>query len=286
MIALSMERIKKIAISPNFLMHILIPDGILSDYISMIWASDGTPPFKQERIIPDGSSVMIFNFGNPIYSEAKLIQKNIIKTLFTGVFTHFSQIKYDEKAFIHRQIGIIFKPGGTFPFIQTPLDEFKNIATEITNLESQQYNELYEKLGEETSIEKRIIIIENFLINTLKKKFEKPILNDLINLIKKNPHLNIQALIQKTGYSQQQVNRILGKYAGTNAKGFQKIFRINASMESIRANYSQENLIEIAFENNYFDQSHFIHDFKEMTGMTPKEYKLIQHPTTNRVIYM
>ncbi len=108
----------------------------------------------------------------------------------------------------------------------------------------------------------------------------------MIRLIKTSPKLSINELVRKTGYSQQQVNRILGKYAGTNAKGFQKIFRINDSMESIRDNPNRENLIEIAFENNYYDQAHFIHDFKEMTGMTPKEYRLIQHPTTNRVIYL
>ncbi len=173
-----MDRIKKIPISSDFFMHILVPDGILSNYISMIWASDGTPPFKHERIIPDGSSVMIFNFGTSINSESKDIQKDLKKTLFTGVFTHFSQLNYDEKKFIHRQIGVIFKPGGTFPFIQKPLDDFKNTATEIDNLENYHFNELYEKLGHENSTEQRIILIENFLINSLKKNYEKPIVND------------------------------------------------------------------------------------------------------------
>ncbi|MCY1561266.1 hypothetical protein D9M68_984990 [compost metagenome] len=32
------------------------------------------------------------------------------------------------------------------------------------------------------------------------------------------------------------------------------------------------NLTEVAYENDFYDQAHFINDFKEFTGMSPKEF--------------
>ena len=49
---------------------------------------------------------------------------------------------------------------------------------------------------------------------------------------------------------------------------------------------SEENLTGIAYAAGYFDQAHFIHDFRAMTGLTPKEYGLIRPPDPHRVIYL
>jgi AraC-like DNA-binding protein len=98
--------------------------------------------------------------------------------------------------------------------------------------------------------------------------------------------MNIKDLVNKTGYSQQHLNRILGKYAGMNAKGFQKIFRLNAAIKAIQTTALEINLTDIAYRFNYFDQAHFIHDIKEMTGIVPKEYRSAQQPTSGRVIYL
>lgn len=280
-----MNKIHQIAISQKFNFYLLFPEGLLADFVSMIWASDGTPPFSQERIIPDGASVLVFNFGNTVVSEAQKIQKDIQKTLFTGVFSHFSNINYFPNQ-QHKQIGIIFKPAGSYPFIRKPIIEFKNLATETDVFDSKKFDEIHERLANEITIERRLFLLEKILLELLKKNFEETIIPELITTIKVNPKMTIEELVRKTGYSQQHLNRILGKYAGMNAKGFQKIFRINAAMQAMQNPSFDINLTDIAYQFNYFDQAHFIHDFKEMTGMTPKEYRTIQHPTSSRVIYL
>ncbi len=281
-----MNRIHQIAISPKFNFNLLFPEGLLSDFVSMIWASDGTPPYAQERIIPDGACVLIFNFGDTVVSEAQHIQKDFKKTLFTGVFSHFSSINYIPDKHQHKQIGIIFKPAGSYPFIRKPIIDFKNLAIETDSFDSKQFDEIHERLANETSIERRLFLLENILLGLLKKNFEDNVILELITLVKMNPQMNIKDLVNKTGYSQQHLNRILGKYAGMNAKGFQKIFRLNAAIKAIQTTALEMNLTDIAYRFNYFDQAHFIHDIKEMTGIVPKEYRSAQQPTSGRVIYL
>lgn len=36
--------------------------------------------------------------------------------------------------------------------------------------------------------------------------------------------------------------------------------------------HKTETLTQIAYENEYYDQAHFIKDFKEFTGTNPKEF--------------
>jgi AraC-like DNA-binding protein len=281
-----MSQIHQIAISPQFSFQMLFPEGLLAEYVSMLWVSDGTPPYAQERIVPDGASVLIFNYGSNVHSESDREYKEIKKTLFTGVFSIFSNINYTANQSIHNQIGIIFKPAGVYPFLREPISEFKNLAIETDLLSNKQFDEWHERLGLVNDSKAKLLLLEKLLNEKLYQNFEETLIPQLILLIQLNPNASITEIVQKTGYSQQHLNRLLSKFGGTNAKGFQRIFKMNAVMKTIRKNQSDLNLTEIAYQSGYFDQAHFIHDFKEMVGMTPKEYRQIQQPTSSRVIYL
>ncbi|MDP3467959.1 MAG: helix-turn-helix domain-containing protein [Daejeonella sp.] len=56
---------------------------------------------------------------------------------------------------------------------------------------------------------------------------------------------------------------------GTTPKKFASIVRINAVLNDLNA----KSLIEICYENNFFDQARFIKDFKQFTGDTPEHFK-------------
>lgn len=280
------RRLKKIvqaAISEHFRFFLYHPEGILQEYISVIWASDGIPPFKQERIIPDAASVLLFNFGDPVLIRNENSDFDFKKALFTGVFSHFNTQDYAHARVLHSQVGVIFKPGGAYPFIHKPIIDFKNVAVEIPALGDRHFENVYEQMGESKSPEERIVRLEKFLLDRLKADFTDNLAPQLINLIRKNPEKSIGYITQKTGYTQQHLNRLLGKFAGTNAKSIQKIFRLNRAIQSMG---SEQNLADVTYGSGYFDQAHFIHDFKEMTGMTPKEFLPVRRPDTDRVVFL
>ena len=73
---MNVGKINQLALSPRFHFYTYYPEGILADFVSGIWASDGTPPFREERIVPDGSNVLVFNFGSPIPIDQHQVFKN------------------------------------------------------------------------------------------------------------------------------------------------------------------------------------------------------------------
>ena len=57
---------------------------------------------------------------------------------------------------------------------------------------------------------------------------------------------------------------------GTTPKKFASIIRFNTVLDDLK---TAKSLTEICYENNFFDQAHFIKDFKHFTGDTPEDFK-------------
>ena len=85
-------------------------------------------------------------------------------------------------------------------------------------------------------------------------------------------------LAEKTGYSERYINKIFKMEIGLSPKQFAKIIRFQKTVAAL--NYSQNiSLTEIATDMGYFDQAHFVHDFKAYTGLTPKSYRGLLNDT-------
>lgn len=281
-----MESIRKLTVSPHFQFFTYEPEGILSNHISMIWASLGVPPFKQERVVPDGANVLLFNFGEPVSIINRTSEVILKQTLFTGISSQFANLNYTAPGTKHMQVGVVFKPGGAYPFIQQPIIAFKNQAVETADMGDPYFKYVYEEIGAIDDPQKRIFRLTQLLRGRLQTQNTDHLTPQLIQLIQRSPEVSIDIIAQKSGYSQQHMNRLLGKYAGINAKGFQKIFRLHKAMKAVRNMEPDGNLTDVSYLVGYFDQAHFIHDFKEMTGMTPGDYCVIRPPAPERVLYL
>jgi transcriptional regulator GlxA family with amidase domain len=70
--------------------------------------------------------------------------------------------------------------------------------------------------------------------------------------------------------SLRQFQRRFKELSGFPPKLYARIIRFGAAMQRYGNNF--RSLTDIAYECGYYDQSHFIHDFKEFSGYHPKQY--------------
>ena len=61
------------------------------------------------------------------------------------------------------------------------------------------------------------------------------------------------------------------KQIGISPKQLGNVIRLQTALKML-LNHKTETLTQIAYENEYYDQAHFIKDFKEFTGTNPKEF--------------
>lgn len=98
----------------------------------------------------------------------------------------------------------------------------------------------------------------------------KYILRDKI--IKSNGDIKLTDLSTFTGYSERYLNKKIHEDFGMNPKSLIRFIRFQKSVSNLIQTIDNINCIDAALESGYYDQSHFIKEFKKLSGTTPSNY--------------
>lgn len=169
-------------------------------------------------------------------------------------------------------IAVCFKPGAAFPFFSLPMKELTDNNILLSDLWGKKIDELEESLSICNTNKERVDVIQSFLFQQIKcepvTKNEYEYCLWQINLFK--GQIPLKKLSDRTNICQRQLVRQFNSYLGLAPKMFLRVTRFLNTLDNIKKHPSYS-LTQIAYESGYFDQSHFIHDCKEFTGLTPKE---------------
>ncbi|WP_349317312.1 helix-turn-helix domain-containing protein [Chitinophaga sp. MM2321] len=152
-------------------------------------------------------------------------------------------------------------------------------ATELTNqmpdlklLLKAAGNELEEKIATATNNDQRVKIVTAFMERKflMTDKEQLPVFHAIQSIIHRKGLVKIKQLANDHFLSERQFERQFLQFSGFSPKLFSRIVRFQSAM----AQYGDKDLslTNIALESGYYDQSHFIHDFKEFSGHHPKHY--------------
>jgi AraC-like DNA-binding protein len=83
--------------------------------------------------------------------------------------------------------------------------------------------------------------------------------------------VSVEALVTLSGLGKRQLQRLFNEYVGVSPKWVINRYRLHEAMAQLQ---SGQPVIwtELALALGYFDQSHFIRDFRRLLGRTPAEY--------------
>ncbi len=134
-------------------------------------------------------------------------------------------------------------------------------------------SEICTKLKEINDNGKRLEIIENELLDLFYSHKNN---TDNFNLIFKTLNNNCNSLQISEFCKQNNINirnleRMFNKHIGLTANTFSTLNRFHLSMNQLLQN-NYDKFSDLAFDNDYFDQMHFIRDFKRFTGTTPRSF--------------
>lgn len=170
------------------------------------------------------------------------------------------------------EITVYFKPLGLNAFLEKPLSNYhKGVLSEFTPFDD--YAELLKKIFDTKGGESRLKILENYLLSKL-KGFEHPFLHRAVEQILEKPDTppRVSQLAKQFGVSRMTFNKQFSLHLCTSPGQFIKIVRFRQAMKRFSIKPAHENLVDIAYWAEYFDQSHMIKDFKSLTGFAPKPF--------------
>lgn len=250
----------------------IAPVSVLRPYIKFIWLLDGSeanPNAVPERIFPDGCMELIFNLKKPL---ARVDGTTLIQQPTSFIFGQLTKAMHILAANLYSVIAVRFTPFGLSAFTQIPSHEFKGIEVGLENLWGKEGKELEDQVNT-LSTNAAVSAIQNFFIARLKKqKHSLASISYIAGLMEgQGENQTVKHWAEYANLSERQFNRKFNNVIGVSPKEYIKIIRFNKVLHLFDDN-NAENLSSLAHQCGYYDQAHFIKDFKEYTGTTPTGY--------------
>jgi AraC-like DNA-binding protein len=168
-------------------------------------------------------------------------------------------------------IGIELTTSGAYRFLKSPMYHLTNNLFSFYDLYGKEGKELMNLLQDEQDPKMKIKLVQEFLFHQMVHETRNNLLIDYsVNFISSLHGLaTIKQLEQKTGYSKRYLDMLFKEYLGISPKTYATIARFQHFYK-----FSQ-NVLQLTNGNIYdlyYDQSHFIKEFKRYTGYTPMQY--------------
>lgn len=169
--------------------------------------------------------------------------------------------------------GIVFKPATIFHLFGIPMYEMVNERICFSEICSKSCENLTKKLRKTSNSEKKIIDLEKYIIDTLKQSnYGTPeIIKSANDIFNKKGQINITEILDNVPMSRRNFERKFLSEVGVSPKTYAKIRRFGYTC-SLMAGNREINLMDVLCQGGYYDQSHFIKDFKYFAGRTPRHY--------------
>jgi AraC-like DNA-binding protein len=172
--------------------------------------------------------------------------------------------------------GVKFRPGAFYPFIKRPVSELTNkVLTPwpIFGMDESAGRDLERSILSEEDQEKGMDLAERFLRSHLPEPDENvETVNRIVSLVQDDQTITkVDDIVERSNIGKRALQRLFTQYVGVSPKWVIKRYRIHEAIEHLSSDNSVD-LTKLAVDLGYFDQAHFIKDFKALVGKPPAAY--------------
>ena len=269
--------------------HAYQPVFPLDQFIENLIYFDGlTAPHNLDRFLPDGNTEIIINLTERpqyIYHNETLQEIQACRYAWvSGVRTQPITIPSGTGS---QMLVVTFKKGRAFPFYAFPIIELTDTVVDADLVFGRKFHHLREQLLTAISMERRFQLVEQFLLqqagNAIREEISNRCIDYAVSSIIHSPSLQrLHQLSDEIGYSQKHFIQLFRQQVGVSPKQYLKIMRFQKAICAIE-NCEFMPWSQIALESGFYDQAHFIQDFKHFSGFTPNEYIKRKTATLNYI---
>ena len=257
----------------------IAPEQGLEDLVECYWIIENPDPTPViQKIIPDGFTEIIFHYGDPYRIKLDEKWKLQKKSLLAGqISKHFSL----RNTGISGIFGIKMKPTAMTHLFGLSMDRFTDRVSHLHLATKNILKPFQKKLLSNHDDQKMIEESNNFFTELVtKKKINLTAADEAVNTIfEKNGMLNVSDLCKTTGVGERRLQSLFSKYIGLSPKFYSRLIRFSYIFHLIQEN--DQSWSSLAYDAAYYDQSHFIRNFKKFTGENPSRYKFDEENMAN-----
>jgi len=252
------------------------PEQQLSPYVALIWVFEsrsGVPLADSRIIVPDGRAKIIVPYRNSLCAAVsnRLLNAKEHQIFLVGIQSNPTSIA--STATDTGTIGVELTPKGLYHLFKLSMHEITNRMVSFEEVFGPPGARLQTMVGDAEDPQQKIVLLQTALTHLLQQNDKEYALLDhtLDLLAQTHGMMPVQELAAHIGYTRRYLGRLFQEHVGVSPKSLASILRFQEVYQGWMQHQSPT-----FFSNHwpayYYDQSHFIKEFKRFTGFTPQHY--------------
>ena len=246
------------------------PSSGLAELIECYWIVESHDPApRQQKIIPDGFPEIIFHYGDPYRIKLGRRWEPQSKSLLAGQLSKFFFL---ENTGVSGIIGIKLKPAALTHLFDCTMHRYTDQVVDLHEAFGNRLQAMESELRSRKSHDAMIVILDRTFMELAEAA---PVaatnIDKAIDLVfDSKGMIPVADLAAAIGVGERQVERLFKKYVGLSPKLYARVIRFNYIFQLIQE--GNPVWTGIAYDSGFYDQSHFIRNFKAFTGEDPTAY--------------
>ncbi len=245
--------------------------------------------YFQESVDPQFENSFIYypHYGNAlnVYLDANLSwnedgrsikgnQKGNVRTLLT---MNRKRSRTVHMSGCFKKMGVIFRPLGINSFLPKTLKDLQIDIVGDFPFFGETFEQLAAELFEVDDLPYRASQLDQFLQSKLQPFSEHRVQRAVQLIFDSNADISAQDLATELDVNRRTLLRLFQKHLACSVNTFKTIVQFRLALHQYFQTQQKPKLSELAYDNAYYDQAHFIHHFQAVTGLSPKAlFKLVK----------
>ena len=259
--------------------HQYLPSPLLSGFVECYWTlrSPGKGADSIQRLIPGGRVELIFNLGDRFHWQFPGMEAQSLACGRIKVMGQRNKISFAWQEGNPHLIGVRFKPGGLAAFSKVPVSEILNQLLPAEYLFGYSVHDCIARLQGSVLDENQIKLLDEFLAKAIRyEPAQWSLVSSTVNFMRTSPdNISIGEICRENQACYKKLERKFLQIVGYTPKNYYRIIRFNRAIREMA--FRKNSLTSIGYECGFYDQAHFIKDFRLFTGTTPSLFRKEDH---------
>jgi AraC-like DNA-binding protein len=261
-----------------------VPPPPYDGFIENLWYWEGFDPgHAKDTIMASGRIGIMVNLREDAltwYDGERYGRRNRIPGIAV-CGTHSTHFAID--AYQASNMGVQFRPGGAFAFFGGSARDFTNAHISLADIWGADAHRLHQRLVQAPTAEEKIAILFRAMVERYEERERHPAVSLALGRLSRSPHrTSVRVIAREAEVSTKRLIHLFAEQVGMTPKLYLRVLRFQRVLERVHTAASVDWMEEVE-RHGYYDQPHFIREFREFSGFTPTEYFRLRGPYRQHV---
>lgn len=253
-----------------------IPAAPLDAFVEYLWLYDDFAPLHtKEKFLPDASMELIIDLREHpkrLFHHDYSVRRAFRHSWLSGMQQDYLVIDSSPGS----MMGAHFRPGGAWPFFARPLSEFAGQVVELESVIGRESDLVRDQLLSAPSANVKLSILERWLLRVGGDRLRPdPTVSFALERLMSLPvRLLVRELADAVGVSHKHLIQRFDCRIGMTPKQLDRVLRFQRAVRTLAGRrHGDVDWAALALDCGYYDQAHFINEFRQFSGITPTSYR-------------